>query len=73
MANAIKAFCFDRLSVNLRDNGASPQQVDAVLSLNPAQLSEIPARLDAVRMFADLPEASALAAANKRVSNILKK
>jgi glycyl-tRNA synthetase beta chain len=73
VANAIKAFCFDRLSVNLRDNGASPQQVDAVLSLNPAQLSEIPARLDAVRMFADLPEASALAAANKRVSNILKK
>jgi glycyl-tRNA synthetase beta chain len=73
VANAIKAFCFDRLSVNLRDNGASPQQVDAVLSLNPAQLSEIPARLDAVRAFADLPEASALAAANKRVSNILKK
>ena len=70
---AIKAFCFDRLSVNLRDTGASPQEVDAVLSLEPAMLSEIPKRLDAVRSFANLPEAPALAAANKRVSNILKK
>lgn len=70
---AIKAFCFDRLSVNLRDAGASPQEVDAVLSLEPELLSEIPKRLDAVRSFANLPEAPALAAANKRVSNILKK
>ncbi len=70
---AIKAFCFDRLSVNLRDTGASPQEVDAVLSLEPELLSEIPKRLDAVRSFANLPEAPALAAANKRVSNILKK
>lgn len=72
-ASNIQAFCFDRLSVNLRDQGASPQEVDAVLSLNPMQLSEIPARLTAVKRFADLPEAEALAAANKRVSNILKK
>jgi glycyl-tRNA synthetase beta chain len=70
---AIKEFCFDRLSVNLRENGATPQEVDAVLSLDPALLSEIPQRLTAVRTFAELPEAPALAAANKRVSNILKK
>ena len=70
---AIKEFCFDRLSVNLRENGASAQEVDAVLSLDPALLSEIPQRLAAVRTFAALAEAPALAAANKRVSNILKK
>jgi len=70
---AIKDFCFDRLSVNLRENGATPQEVDAVLSLDPALLSEIPQRLTAVRTFAELAEAPALAAANKRVSNILKK
>lgn len=70
---ATQEFCNDRLSVNLREQGASPQEVDAVLALNPALLSEIPTRLAAVRAFASLPEADALAAANKRVSNILKK
>jgi len=73
VAEAIQAFCFDRLAVNLRDQGHSPQAVDAVLSLSPNQLSEVPRRLDAVKSFANLPEAPALAAANKRVSNILKK
>jgi len=70
---AISEFCFDRLSVNLRENGATPQEVDAILSLAPELLSEIPQRLAAVRTFAALDEAPALAAANKRVSNILKK
>lgn len=73
VAETIKAFCLDRLAVNLRDQGASAQEVDAVLALNPNQLAEIPKRLEAVRRFADLAEAPALAAANKRVSNILKK
>ncbi len=73
VAEAIQAFCFDRLAVNLRDQGASAQEVDAVLSLAPAQLSEVPRRLSAVQVFASLPEAPALAAANKRVSNLLKK
>lgn len=70
---ALKDFCFDRLSVNLRDQGASTLEVDAVLSLKPELLSEIPQRLEAVRTFTSLPEAPALAAANKRVGNILKK
>ena len=70
---AVKEFCFDRLSVNLRDQGANSQEVDAVLSLAPELLSEVPKHLEAVRNFALLPEAPALAAANKRVSNILKK
>ncbi len=71
--SAIKEFCYDRLSVNLRDQGASAQEVDAVLALSPELLSEVPARLAAVRSFAGLAEAPALAAANKRVGNILKK
>jgi glycyl-tRNA synthetase beta chain len=71
--DAIKEFCYDRLSVNLRDQGASAQEVDAVLALSPELLSEVPARLAAVRSFAGLSEAPALAAANKRVGNILKK
>ena len=70
---AITEFCFDRLSVNLREQGASAQEVEAVLALNPSLLSEIPKRLDAVRAFSSLDEAPALAAANKRVGNILKK
>jgi glycyl-tRNA synthetase beta chain len=69
----IKEFMFDRLANNLRDQGASPQEVEAVLALSPDLLSEVPKRLEAVRVFAGLPEASALAAANKRVGNILKK
>jgi glycyl-tRNA synthetase beta chain len=70
---AITEFCFDRLSVNLKEQGASAQEVDAVLALNPNLLSEIPKRLEAVRVFSALAEAPALAAANKRVGNILKK
>jgi glycyl-tRNA synthetase beta chain len=72
-ALAIQEFCYDRLSVNLREQTASPQEVDAVLSLAPELLSEVPQRLAAVRTFAGLSEAPALAAANKRVGNILKK
>jgi glycyl-tRNA synthetase beta chain len=72
-SQSIHEFSFDRLAVNLKDQGASAQEVDAVLALNPALLSEIPARLNAVRSFGSLAEAPALAAANKRVSNILKK
>ena len=70
---SITEFCFDRLSVNLREQGASAQEVDAVLALNPRLLSEVPKRLEAVRAFSSLAEAPALAAANKRVGNILKK
>jgi glycyl-tRNA synthetase beta chain len=44
-----------------------------VVALRPGRWGEIPRRLAAVRAFADLPEAPALAAANKRVGNILRK
>jgi glycyl-tRNA synthetase beta chain len=69
----LRDFIFDRLAVNLREQGYTAQEVDAVLALTPSLLSDIPRRLAAVRAFAALPESGALAAANKRVGNILKK
>ena len=66
-------FIYDRLSANMREQGFTAQEVDAVLSLRSNNLSETPKRLEAVRAFANLAEAPALAAANKRVGNILKK
>jgi glycyl-tRNA synthetase beta chain len=70
---ALLSFFADRLAVSLRDQGYSAQEVDAVLALQPARLGDVPRRLEAVRAFAALAEAAALAAANKRVGNILKK
>ena len=66
-------FIFERLAGNLREQGYSAQEVDAVVSLRPQRLGDIAKRLAAVRAFAALPEADSLAAANKRVGNILKK
>lgn len=71
--SALSNFIYDRLSGSLRDQGYSAQEVDAVVSQRPQRLGDIPKRLAAVRAFAALPEAAALAAANKRVGNILKK
>jgi glycyl-tRNA synthetase beta chain len=70
---ALQDFIFDRLSGTLREQGASAQEVDAVLALRPHLLSEVPKQLAAVRAFSALPESAALAAANKRIGNILKK
>nr|WP_315182991.1 glycine--tRNA ligase subunit beta [uncultured Albidiferax sp.] len=70
---ALLTFMFDRLGGSLREEGYSAQEVDAVLALRPQRLAEVPKRLAAVRAFAALPEAAALAAANKRIGNILKK
>ena len=66
-------FIIDRFNGVLRDEGFNAQEIDAVLALFPQRLGDIPKRLAAVRTFAALPEAPALAAANKRISNILKK
>ncbi|MCZ7153598.1 glycine--tRNA ligase subunit beta, partial [Salmonella enterica] len=46
---------------------------EAVVSLRPQRLDDILGRMEAVRTFAALPEADALAAANKRITNILRK
>jgi glycyl-tRNA synthetase beta chain len=66
-------FIYERLAGLLREQGYSAHEVDAVLALHPQRLGDVPKRLAAVRAFALLPEAQALAAANKRIGNILKK
>lgn len=66
-------FIYDRLAGSLREQGYSAQEVDAVLALRPQRLALVEKQLAAVRAFAALPESPALAAANKRVGNILKK
>ena len=72
-SEALTTFLFDRLAGALREQGYSAQEVDAVLALHPARLGQVPKLLAAVRAFAALPESPALAAANKRIGNILKK
>ena len=69
----LPVFLTDRFAGFLRDQGYSALEVDAVLALQPQTLGDVPKRLAAVRVFAALPEAPALAAANKRIGNILKK
>jgi glycyl-tRNA synthetase beta chain len=69
----VAAFLDDRLVGYLREQGYSAHEVDAVLAVRPEVWAGLPQRLAAVRAFAALPEAPALAAANKRVGNILKK
>ncbi|MCB5185048.1 glycine--tRNA ligase subunit beta [Methylobacillus gramineus] len=70
---ALNEFIYDRLAGNLREQGYSAQEIDAVLALKPPLIADILKRLAAVRAFAALAEAPSLAAANKRVGNILKK
>ena len=65
-------FIYDRLAGSLREQGYSAQEVDAVIALRPQRLALVPRQLEAVRAFTQLEEAPALAAANKRVTNILK-
>jgi glycyl-tRNA synthetase beta chain len=73
LLSALHGFIYDRLSGNLREQGFSAQEVDAVMAMRPARLGQVGQFLQAVRAFATLPEAPALAAANKRIGNILKK
>ena len=72
-ADALIDFIYDRLAGSLREQGFSAQEVDAVMALRPARLGQVSQFLSAVRSFAALPESPALAAANKRIGNILKK
>jgi glycyl-tRNA synthetase beta chain len=72
-AEQLTDFIYERLAGLLREQGYSTQEVEAVLALRPQRLGDVAKRLAAVRAFAALPEAPALAAANKRIANILKK
>ena len=75
---AIYEFIIDRLRAYLRDQSVAEKpftsaEIDAVLSQEPSQINDLIQRLTALREFNALPEATQLAAANKRISNILKK
>ncbi|HUX25384.1 MAG TPA: glycine--tRNA ligase subunit beta [Burkholderiales bacterium] len=68
----LETFVYERLRSHLREAGYSANEIEAVLCMRPARLDQVPRQLAAVRTFAGLPEAASLAAANKRVANILK-
>ncbi len=72
-AGDVFAFMLDRLRGLLRERGYAQNEIEAVVAQNPDRLDNILERLDAVKAFAALPEAESLAAANKRIANILKK
>ena len=69
----LEAFITERLRGYLRDQGGTANQVEALLAVGTGSLVSLPGRLAAVREFESLPEAEALAAANKRIVNILRK
>lgn len=69
----LSAFLYDRLRGLLRDEGYNANEIEAVVSQQPTRIDLVPQRLAAVRAFMALPEAAGLAAANKRIGNILKK
>lgn len=73
VAQDLHRFVLDRLKPYLRDQGFEVSEIDALLSLEPTRLDQVLPRLQALRDFRALPEAEALAAANKRIINILKK
>jgi glycyl-tRNA synthetase beta chain len=71
--NELREFILDRLRGYYADQGVPQQQFEAVAALRPASLLDFDRRLKAIGAFATLPEAEALAAANKRIRNILRK
>jgi len=68
----LKMFFTERMRSYFLERGYSANEVEAVLSLNPVAIALIPKQLEAVRTFSALPEAASLAAANKRIANILR-
>ncbi len=66
-------FMLERLRVYLRERGHAQDEVEAVVAQQPSRIDRVPARLAAVAEFRRLPEAEALAAANKRIQNLLRK
>jgi len=70
----VRMFIFERLAGYLRESGSTVLEVDAVLSSwSIFSIAELPKVLKAVKAFQQLPEAATLAAANKRIVNIIKK
>jgi glycyl-tRNA synthetase beta chain len=73
VAQDVYLFMLERLKGYLRDKGYEPNEIDAVVSQSPNRIDQVETRLEAVRAFRRLPESASLAAANKRIQNILKK
>jgi glycyl-tRNA synthetase beta chain len=69
----LRAFILDRLRSYLRERNWTPAEIEAVVSRDSARIDRVVPRLEAVRAFQKLPEAEALAAANKRIHNIIAK
>lgn len=72
-AAQVHAFMLDRLRSLLREKGYDANEIEAVLADSPSRINEVWKRIEAVKAFRSLPEAEALAAANKRIQNILRK
>jgi glycyl-tRNA synthetase beta chain len=72
-AAELEAFVLERLRGYLREQGGTANQVEALIAQRPSTLGSLPERLSAVQAFEAMPEAAALAAANKRIVNILRK
>ncbi|HET9836240.1 MAG TPA: glycine--tRNA ligase subunit beta [Rhodanobacteraceae bacterium] len=73
LATELRAFILDRLRGYYAEKGYTPDQSAAVSAVEPASLVDFDRRLRAVAAFAKRAEAESLAAANKRVANILRK
>lgn len=73
MSRDLYDFILDRLKGYYADKGVPATHFNAVAELRPASLYDFDRRIDAIGIFATLPEAEALAAANKRIRNILRK
>jgi glycyl-tRNA synthetase beta chain len=71
--NELYDFILDRLRGYFTDKHVPIAHFNAVAERRPTSLADFARRIDAIGVFAGLPEASALAAANKRIGNILKK
>ncbi len=68
----LHVFMLERLKPYLKEKGFEPDEIDAVVSLAPTRLDQVLPRMKALKEFRALPEAQALAAANKRIRNILR-
>jgi glycyl-tRNA synthetase beta chain len=71
--NDVYLFMLDRLRSYLRERDFAPDEIESVVDQMPARIDLVIPRLNAVRAFRKLPQAASLAAANKRIGNILKK
>jgi glycyl-tRNA synthetase beta chain len=68
----LQAFLTERLRSYFQERGYSANEVEAVLSVSRSAINLMPRQLEAIRSFSSLPESASLAAANKRIANILR-